>query len=132
MTEAEIVEALTSYLGLANAQTTTAIGFLFGYVIVAYLVGSKISRSQTLLLSALYVPLYLSTVAASLGAQTKAIEYAQRLKEIRPDDAIFLQPGNQIFGAVFGVLSLFASLWYMWKIRQSGSAEQPVTSKSSL
>ena len=130
MTEAEIVEAITSYLGIANVQTTQAVGLLFSYVIVSHLVGSKLSRPQALLLTGLYAPIYLSAVAASVAAQTKAIEYAQRLEEIRPDDAIFLQPGNQIFGGVFGVLCLFASFWYMWKVRQHGPEEQPVSAEN--
>ena len=117
MTEAEFVEAITSYVGVAAVQSTQGLGLLFAYIIVAYLVGSKLTRKQVLAISFLYVPIYVSTIAATMAAQVRAGVYAQRLKELRPDDVIFLGYGNQIFPAVFGMLCLLASLWFMWSVR---------------
>ena len=118
MTEAEFVEAITSYMAVAYSQTTQVIGLLFAYVIVAYLVGSKLSRSQVLVLTVLYVPIFVSALSGTMGAQMRAGVYAQRLKEARPDDLILLGYGNQFIAAVFAMLCLLASLWFMWSVRR--------------
>ena len=117
MTEAELVEAITSYMGIAFSQTTQILGLLFAYVIVAYLAGSKISRSQALVLTVLYVSLFISGLSGTMGAQMRAGVYAQRLKEVRPDDLILLGYENQLFSGALAVLCLSASLWFMWSVR---------------
>ena len=47
MSESELVEATNSYYELLVAMISLYMTFTSGYLIVAYMAGSRISRSQT-------------------------------------------------------------------------------------
>ena len=117
MTEPELVEALTSYLAAAQSGTTTLIGLLSAYLIVAYLAGDKLTRSQVLLVTALYLYVTAMGIVGTYGSMSRATHYAGELNALNPNDVMYLTDytaGMSAFGAVACVL---ASLWFMWSVR---------------
>lgn len=68
MTEAEFVEAITSFMYIAATQTTQGLGLLFACVILEYLVGPKLSRNQVFVVSSRYLSTYVSASFAAMGA----------------------------------------------------------------
>ena len=82
MTESELVEAITSYLAAAQAGTATLISLLSAYLIVAYLAGDKLTRSQVLVVTALYLYVTIMGVIGAFGSLSKARHYAAELKAL--------------------------------------------------
>ena len=117
MTEPELIEAITSFMSVGQGSTITLTTMLSGYLIVAYLVGAKLTRAQVVVVNCLYVPAMLASAAGAFGAVSKAAQYASALKEIKPDDVIFLSQSNAFVSLAFSTTFLLASLWFMWDIR---------------
>ena len=117
MTESELVEAITSYLAVAQTSTTSIIGLLSAYLIVAYLAGNKLTRSQVLVVTALYLYVMVVVAISAFGSMSKARHYAAELKALNPNDVIYLNEYSAGMSAVGAVACLSASLWFMWSIR---------------
>jgi hypothetical protein len=117
MTESELVEAITGYLAAAQTGGSTLISLLSAYLIVAYLAGDKLTRSQVLVVTALYIYVTLGTVIGAFGSLSKARHYAAELKALNPNEVIYLTEYIAGLSVVGAVACLSASLWFMWSIR---------------
>jgi hypothetical protein len=118
MTEAELVEAWGIFLG--NSQTAMALymSILSGYLIIAYLVGSKLSRLQAGIVSTLFlVASSFCTLVLTIWWQ-RALEFALEAKALNPDRMVNnSQFGVYVTGSIF-CLGIFAALYFMWDMRR--------------
>jgi hypothetical protein len=125
MTEVEMLDLTASYLEvtaefLGNYATHVGIylSLVFGYCVVAYIAGDKLTRFQVIVASVMFV------AAAELQASLMYMwvantqEVLRSVAEINP-----LIEGKGDFGArkVFGMsviqLGILASLAFMWSVR---------------
>jgi hypothetical protein len=90
MTEAELwglLIAFTERAGFFGAQLLTMVS---AYLAVAYFIGSRLTRSQALVVSAIFVGAALSAVAGVYVATLRAVEITPQLQQIHPDRVFFL------------------------------------------
>jgi hypothetical protein len=114
---ADLIESSGIYFGLAVDCLGLYLSVISGYLIVAYLVGDKLTRSQITIISTLFVVMsslaaYAITVWLMRGAyfviQQRAID------STLPGFAHFTFP--VLLGALLGG-GVFACLKFMWDIR---------------
>jgi hypothetical protein len=118
MTEAELIEAITSYMSMGQGSVTTLLTLLSAYLIVAYLAGEKLTRPQIVVVNVIYTLVMIGSSAGAYGSFSRAAHYAAELKAIQPDDVIFLSQFNAVSSLILYISCLCASLWFMWNVRR--------------
>lgn len=119
MTEAELWQVV--YLARGNTFNAINSGFLgiSGYVMVAYFVGTRLSRFQVLLVSAIFVLYELMTSFVAANQMKVAQHYGAVL--IRDFGMDFIAPGQVNFprlAPLLSVLLVAGSLYFMYQVRQ--------------
>ena len=120
MTEAEAYEL--ALMASANGVTsfTVYITFTFGYLAAAYFAGDKLTTSQVVTVSALYLFSALSAMLnliSDLDYMGTALSHAPNLA---PEGAL---NGAEFWTAYMSILmgvGILASLYFMWSIRRGG------------
>jgi hypothetical protein len=121
MTEAELWELIL--MSQSNAWAITAIGttVLSGYLVVAYLAGARLTRSQVVIVNSLYIVSQLGGMIAGHAAMTRAaflLDFTS--PEYIPPTAASMQTAP-LHGVLVGLMMLVASLVFMWQIRHPKS-----------
>ncbi len=122
MTEYEIFELLHGTYEKMNVDTTIYFTLVSAYLVVAFLVGSTLTRIQLFIVSTLYILWSLGTVnALHIGGRA-----AQRLQEglIEMESRYFIYD-DAAASTAFWVFSfnliqltgILASLYFMWSVR---------------
>ena len=121
MTEAEIVESITSYYELVVSMMGLYLTVTSGYLIVSYMVGSKLTRSQTAMVTALYVIFALITSFGVTGFFLRAADYIGPLQQANPDRGYF---GVSVVITIITIIligGVFMSCKFMWDVRHPKS-----------
>jgi hypothetical protein len=121
MTEAEIVESITSYYELVVSMMGLYLTVTSGYLIVSYMVGSKLTRSQTAMVSALYVIFALITSFGVTGFFLRAADYIEPLQQANPDRGYFGVPVVIAVITIILIGGVFMSCKFMWDVRHPKS-----------
>jgi len=119
MTEAELIEAWGLFLG--NSQTAMALylSILSGYLIIAYLVGRKLSRTQVIILSTMFVfASSFCTLVLTVWWQ-RALEFALEAQAINPERIVSNSKDAVRMVAALFSLGILASLYFMWNVRHA-------------
>ncbi len=123
MTEAEAFEI--TLLAGANSVTsfTVYITFTFGYLAAAFFVGKELTRSQVVIVSALYT---FAALSAFLNFLSDIEFYAEALSYL--PNAVSQSGLNspffwQIYMSILLSAGILASLYFMWSIRNSREDE---------
>lgn len=119
MNEAELVEAWGLFLGNSQTALGLYLSVLTGYLIIAYLVGNKLTRVQVLIVTVLYVSASAIITLWFFAWWSRALEFAMEARQLNPDR----QVANSI-GATWAITSMLvmatvASLYFMWSMRHS-------------
>lgn len=117
MEEADVVESIIGYYGLAGETLTFYFTVISAYLIVAYLVGDKLERSQMLIISTLFIVMSGMMSYAAFAYMQRGFEYARLHERINPDVDTY---ANQILVGVLPSLmvgGIAASLYFMWSVR---------------
>ena len=117
MTEAEMINSMTEYFALNAEMLSIYLTVTSGYLIVAYLVGHKLTRFQLVIISGLYVIFAGATTYLAVGYGMRGIHYAELLRNLSPSTPLYST--DAIAGAIAFVLlgGIVASLTFMWQSR---------------
>ncbi len=117
MTEYELIDAIASF----NTSAVTALGVYLtltsGYLVVAYLVGEKLTRSQVLIVSCLYLASASFFVFAITVWLQRSSEFVAELEALNPTRDF---SNNLLIPIVVGgisALGIAACLKFMWDVR---------------
>jgi len=122
MTEAEAVESATAFWDLFATMLSVYLSATTGYLIAAYLVGQKLTFSQSFTVSGLYVVFASLSAYAAIGFALRGVDYVAIMMEHRPDAIFYGRPEAVLpLGAVLFV-GIVASLKFMWDVRHPKSA----------
>jgi hypothetical protein len=117
MSLAELIESSASYYEITVDVLSLYLTATSGYLIVAYLVGSKLTRSQMTIVSILFA------VVASLSAYA-ATAWIMRASyftnQVRAADPAIPASPNQFVWVVVGMVlfgGIIACLKFMWDVR---------------
>ena len=117
MTEGELIQAAQATWANVITLTTVAITLLSGYIIVAYLAGKELERSQVLIVNSLYLLLFLFVLMGIYSLSIRATEMAAlsvQISEQRNLGPTLWLPLGVV--AIFA-FCLLASLKFMWDVR---------------
>ena len=119
MEEADIVESIIGYYGLAGETLTFYFTVVSAYLVVAYLVGDKLERSQMLIISTLFIVMAGMMSYAAFAYMQRGFEYASLHESINPNVDTYANP------ILVGILpslmvgGIAASLYFMWSVRRT-------------
>ena len=117
MTEAELIQTAQAVWGNVITMCTIEITLLTGYIVVAYLAGSDLNRSQVAIVNTLYVLLSIFALMSIYSMSMRATEMAvlsigmSEQRNLGP--TLWLPMGV----AVIFAFCLLASLKFMWDVR---------------
>ena len=124
MTESELLELISIYNGNALLSLTVYVSFTFGYLTVAYFVGSNLSKFQVYAGSAFYsisaIGMTLSTVA---NVQAWKALWAQLPIDSNVLDSFIWEAPWASSIAIGLTIGTFVSLYFMYDCRRSDSAK---------
>ena len=124
MNGSEWFEAYTN----ASSNGLTALAILLtivsGYMVIAYLVGEKLTRIQVLLVNMVYIASGLSVLTSNYGSvldsATARAEAAQRIEELRSIATPVGEAVPEIYAIIVAAVNslfLIISLVFMWQVR---------------
>jgi len=124
MTASDWVEAYGMVSSVQLANNGILITLISGYLVVAYFVGKQLTRTQVIIMNALYLIIALLLIAGSfywgLDAQIARKMMALQIPEFNlggyAEVNTYLWPS--IVSIVYSCL-IFASLFFMWQVRHS-------------
>ena len=117
MTEAELIESWALFLANSQSAMTLYLSILSGYLIIAYLVGNKLSRMQAGLISTLFFfsTAYCTTILTIWWQ--RALEFASEANEINPERIVSNFQGFVFVTGGLFLLGILACLYFMWDVR---------------
>ena len=117
MTEAELVEAWGLFLGNSQTALGLYLSVLSGYLIIAYLVGDKLTRAQVVIVTVLYVCATTIITLWFFAWWSRALEFAMEAKQLNPDRQVANSVQTTWSITVMLFMAIVASLYFMWSIR---------------
>lgn len=114
---AELIESSASYWELTVDILSFYLTVTSGYLIVAYLAGDKLTRSQMAIISTLYVFMAGMSAYGATAWAIRALYFARQIKTV--DGAIPIPPSEfvPIALGVFLTGGIIACLKFMWDTR---------------
>jgi hypothetical protein len=117
MTPYEYLDVSQSNLSNAIAIVSLFIAVLSGYVVVAYVVGAKLTRTQVMVLNFNYTLWSLYLLASGGTTLSNALTRIRKATEILGETVVHV-PYSIYFYYCIGLTLIFTSLWFMWSVRR--------------
>lgn len=120
MTEYELMDLIGTWKADLLANATFMVTILFGYILAAYFVGAKLTRTQVVIISVLTLWQSLLTIYQIFIDQQTNIYLLESLRPVRGDAADSAVRGALMsqWVVIAGALaSVFAAFYFMWTIR---------------
>ena len=117
MTEQELAGLISDYSSQGGAFFALWITIVSGYLIVAYLAGSSLKRSQVFILNTFYVWVSSLVMVGFYGSFNTQAHYTRELKLMEPDSPQMMTYDLAVSVTIASVLGIFATLRFMWDIR---------------
>jgi hypothetical protein len=119
----QLSQLLASLSDALGTHISIYLTIVTGYIIVAYLVGTKLTRLQVAIATGIYLVAYifesliLTTIIRTIGKQSS------QLLLLDPAVAIGMmaQARAPYIGLVILIAGLIAPLWFMWSVRHPKS-----------
>jgi hypothetical protein len=119
----QLSQLLASLSDALGTHISIYLTIVTGYIIVAYLVGTKLTRLQVAIATGIYLVAYifesliLTTIVRTIGKQSS------QLLLLDPAVAIGMmaQARAPYIGLVILIAGLIAPLWFMWSVRHPKS-----------
>lgn len=116
---ANLLDLVLAQGSLIQSDATQFTTLLFGYLLVAYFIGARLTRIQVIIFNALYVAsigatIFQMTTGAftALGFLNKFLEVSGNIEETTPIDPRYIG-----FGLSLNLALIVTSLYFMWSVR---------------
>jgi hypothetical protein len=117
VTEAEVIDSMTQYFGLVADMLTLYLTATTGYLVVAYLVGKQLTRSQLVIISGLYLVFAFISAYLAVGYGMRGLHYAQVLNQLSPSTPLYATDAVPIALCLALLGGIIASYKFMWDMR---------------
>lgn len=115
LSESEFLEILNLHASNAMTSLTTLVTYLFGFITAVYIVGSKLSKMQAIIISILYIFASLAWITTALTHTDSSATLVAAYPSYVPSVFWFL-PWS-ILVVSLGISALIASLYLMYDVR---------------
>ena len=117
MTEGELYAALESAVATASSFSDSAVVVLTGYLLIAFVVGERLTRFQAAFCSLMFLSLYVSYQVSIWGQLSRMAHFNSELALLESDI-----PTNEFyphFSPLISMLLAVGSLYFMWSVRRA-------------
>lgn len=117
MTEYELIEAIIGYNESVPGWLGLYMTTLTGYLIVAYVVGKQLTRSQMIIISTCFAIFAVLCTYSAVANSTRILEFTNELRKLNPTRQFAMR--DSVLYAVTFVLyaGIAVALKFMWDIR---------------
>ena len=104
---------------LIQNDATQFTSLIFGYLLVAYFIGSHLTKVQVIILNVLYIASVGSTVFQMVTGGLAAMGFLERFYEVSNNtrELSALNANYLLFGVTLNLTLIIASLYFMWSVR---------------
>ena len=124
MTAFELNDLMMSWYMMMGQDANMYLALVSGYLLVAYYIGSNLSKAQCLVVSVFFTVWSASHVGALLSEMRAVIEIQEKL--IGMGEFHFQSPQESLYisllFALIQVGGIIAALYFMWSVRQPKAA----------
>jgi hypothetical protein len=120
MNDAELLEALAAWSANGINSFTVYISITFAYLTASYFVGKALSRSQTIILSGLYIVSALSAALSNLAAMDALRILMETYPNLLDSSPYFKLDLWIVFMNTICTLGIILSLYFMYQVRNDG------------
>ena len=106
-------------LGNSSSAVALYLSIVSGYLVVAYIVGNKLTHAQVLIISGLFVFATSYCTANLTTWYQRALEFANEAKAINPKRIVSNNEYVVTYTGILFSLGIVASLYFMWDVRLS-------------
>ncbi|MCX2982857.1 hypothetical protein EYC98_18495 [Halieaceae bacterium IMCC14734] len=116
--EQGLIGLMQTQAGLVANDLALWTGVLFGYLLVAYFVGSQLTKVQAAILNALYLAVSGASVFSLLTGGLTIVGFANQYAMVSGNEKIAtVSPEYTFFGIALNIACIVASLYFMWSVR---------------
>ena len=117
MTEYELVDAIASFNSNMYSWATFYMTALSAYLVTAYILGAKLTISQTILINTCFVFFSAMGIFALRGSAMRCLEFVAEVQAINPERGFALT--SEVLWVILSMmlLGIFVCLKFMWDIR---------------
>lgn len=122
MTEYEYMDLAFTLVERSENAGLAFLTVVSGYLIVAYLIGEKLTKGQVILVSALFFCYAFAQVLAQISQINAIVNIYQIMNESFPDSSTYRPSSLAKMGYIWPLLeflAILASLNFMWSVRHS-------------
>lgn len=104
---------------LIQNDATQFTTLIFGYLLVAYFIGSHLTKVQVVILNTLYIASVGSTVFQMVTGGLTAMGFLERFYEVSENtrELSAMNSDYLLFGVALNIALIIASLYFMWSVR---------------
>ena len=114
-----LIGLIQSQADLISNDATMMSTLLFGYLVVAYFVGTHLTKAQSLIFSALYVAVFLANTFSATNSALVAVGLQAHYVEVSGNsETPTLTPMFVLLGVTLNLSMLLTSLYFMWSVRR--------------
>jgi hypothetical protein len=117
MTEYELMDSIVSFNGAMQSWVSHYITGLFAYLVTAYFVGARLTRSQTIIISSAFVAFVFLAIFAVNGAGNQCLAFKAEIIALNPNRIVALTQEVLWLALVIMMLGILVSLKFMWDVR---------------
>jgi hypothetical protein len=117
MTEADLIEAIAAFNSSAQSWMGLYMSILSAYLIVAYLAGRNLTRSQMTIISICFATFAFLTAYSSVANATRILEFSNELRELNPSRVYAVNSWIIIAVEVLLYGGVIVALKFMWDVR---------------
>ena len=123
MTEPELVEATTAFLELSMTTMAMYVTVTSGYLITAFVAGTRLLPLQVFIVSVLFVLVGSLSAFGTVNNLMRGLNYSMVLEQVAPD-RVSVGPTAVFVPAVAAALvgGILVSLYFMWSIRRRAAS----------
>jgi hypothetical protein len=119
MTEAELWDQFVEWMMAGAESVTSYFSVMFAFLVMAYFVGSKLSRLQARIVSTLFIWLSFLNIYAAGGYLFRAQMFKDRLSAVNPDVTFWLAPWAIILLLLMMLAGMCACLFFLLQTRKT-------------
>ena len=124
MTAFELNDLMMSWYAMMGQDASMYLALVSGYLLVAYYIGSNLSKAQCLVVSVFFTVWSFSHVGALLSEMRAVMEIQEQL--INMGEFYFQTPQESLYLSLLFALiqaaGIIAALYFMWSVRQAEAA----------
>ena len=119
MTEYELVDAIASFNSNMYSWASFYLTIIFAYLVAAYILGAKFSKSQTIIVNACFVGFSASGIFGVRGSGMRCLEFVAEVQALNPERGFALTPAVLWVVVAIMLAGILGGLKFMWDIRHS-------------